>query len=502
MFKNNKSYGGSLTYGDIGIEPMVMSTVMSRNSPDTSLEIIGQDGKIITKLLFPLVASPMDTVCEAKMASVLDDNGMVGIIHRWQSKEEQAKQLISVLENAKQKHQMVQDEWNYQMKHGGIHSEKNKKLIQEYSRYHNVGFAVGVDTDRNERLEYIMRSYYDWNIQNNMGEQIRIAIWVCFDTANGFHIYTKNAVRRFKESQFSKGRVVTVAGNIASSNGYKFLSDLGVDVARVGIGGGAPCSTSLVTGIGQGIVSTIEKCKTTKKELSKIPTSQYMEDHSMRITETIQEAYFYRPPYIMADGGIQHSGDVLKALAVGSDMVMVGSLLAGFDQSPGEVMNPDQSELDKLKNIINFDSEENVYIKNLADEKKLTMRLKNIINKRSLDDVATFVYYELMENPLPKFYKQYRGMASLASAEKNNELNNINKKIIPEGVEHKVPYKGDMNGFIPLFTGGLRSAMSYLNAKTLKELHEYFIAYPDSIVQHTYFSHIDRTPFIKNNGID
>lgn len=482
---NRRSYGNSLTYSDIGIEPMEMSYIASRNDPDTSMDILNISGEIITRLEFPLIASPMDTVCDARMAYELDRHGMVGIIHRWMPIETQAEELKSVLMTIMKDYESI------------------KESDLEVTKFHNVGFAIGVDGDWEDRLSHIMHVYHQWHIENNWHEAIKIAIWVCFDTANGFHYFTKRAVEKFKSSQYSSGRIVTIAGNIASYNGYKFLDELGVDVVRVGIGGGSPCTTSVVTGIGQGIVSTIEKCKEAKDTLQKKPFTVYEKALNGRIEEKVGEVVYHRPPYIMADGGIQHSGDVAKALAVGADLVMVGSLLAGFDQSPGKIINPDEEEIKNLAEIIRTDTEENQYIIKLAEEKGLKNILKNMINdgQTPIAKIAEFIYYDLMENPPPKKYKQYRGMASFTSAKINNHLNKKNKRIIPEGEEHKVPYKGDVKDFLPLFVGGMQSAMSYLNSKNLDEYHRYFQRHPDAIVQHTYFSHIDRTPFIKNNGM-
>ncbi len=131
---------------------------------------------------------------------------------------------------------------------------------------------------------------------------------ICIDTANGFHTTVAHAI---KQLQKSKIPVKIIAGNIGSVEAYQFMDKLGVDAVRVGIGNGSVCSTSIATGIGMGQVSLL------------------------------QEIRAYRGsgggPAVIADGGIKEAGDVCKALALGADVVMLGSLLAGTDEAPGTV---------------------------------------------------------------------------------------------------------------------------------------------------------------------
>lgn len=289
-------------------------------------------------LAAPIIISPMDTVCNKEMAEALLNHGLVGITHRFQSIEEQKRNTL-------------------------------------------MGFAVGVSGDYQKRLESLVETG---------------ASWICFDTANGFTSQMEKAFTWYKENLYTPSHI-TIAGNVASKEGYEFLDDLGVDIVRVGIGSGSPCTTSMVTGCGAGMVSVIREC--------------YQAD---------------RAALILADGGIRSSGDIVKALAVGADLVMCGSLFAGFAESPGKVVNG---------------------------------------------------------------HKVFRGMASLGASQ------TIGKIGTPEGVEHKIPFKGSVYGFIPDLIGGLKIAMSYLNSRNLDEFHNYFLKH-DAIVQLTSASFHERKPHI------
>jgi len=344
----------SLTYDDITLIPREKS-LLSRSDPDTTFRIKG------TSLSAPIIAAPMDTVCNGEMGSALAKRRLIGIVHRFQTIEQQ--------------------------RHEVIHASTFEDIGWENSS--NIGFAVGVDGDYKQRIESILEIVEDQTV------------WICFDTANGFTAKMEEAIIWFNKTYGDK--YITIAGNVASREGYKFLSDLGVDIVRVGIGSGSPCTTSIVTGCGAGMVSAIQECVSVKSNA-----------------------------LILADGGIRSSGDIAKALAVGADLVMCGSLFAGFAESPGEVKDG---------------------------------------------------------------YKVYRGMASAEAAETMNKIQGRDKKILSEGVTHKVPYKGSVLDFIPKIIDGLKVSMSYMNSKNLQEFHEYFKTYP-AIEQLTYFSHIERKPHI------
>lgn len=142
---------------------------------------------------------------------------------------------------------------------------------------------------------------------------------VCIDVANGFHSNVREAVRAIK-SYFPEVKIIT--GNVASIEGYKFLAELGVDAVRVGIGGGSVCTTSIATGIGIGqasIVRDIANWRAGEKG--------WYGDHLNN-----------KFPLIIADGGIKTPGDVVKAITLGADCVMIGGLFAGAEESPGRVV--------------------------------------------------------------------------------------------------------------------------------------------------------------------
>ena len=209
------------------------------------------------------------------------------------------------------------------------------------------------------------------------------------DTAHGHSQRVLDAVTRAKKLSNS---VRIMAGNIATAAGAQALIDAGADAVKVGIGPGSICTTRIVAGVGVPQLSAI-----------------------MSAVETAQKAGVT----VVADGGIKFSGDLAKALAAGAGAAMIGSLLAGTDESPGEV----------------------------------------------------YLYQG-------RSFKAYRGMGSVGAmargsadryfqAEVRDSL-----KLVPEGVEGQVPYKGPVSGVLHQLAGGLRAAMGYVGARTLAELQE------------------------------
>lgn len=136
----------------------------------------------------------------------------------------------------------------------------------------------------------------------------------CIDVANGFNTNVGDAVKYMRETDMSNLPLYIIAGNVGSVEGYNYLSECGVDAVRVGIGAGAMCSTSIATGIGMGQVTLIKEINDYRNQLSKVG------------------------PALIADGGIKEPGDVCKALALGADVVMVGTILAGTTESPGHII--------------------------------------------------------------------------------------------------------------------------------------------------------------------
>ena len=206
------------------------------------------------------------------------------------------------------------------------------------------------------------------------------------DTAHG---HSKNVIQSVNRIKKKSNYIQLIAGNVATEEGAKALIDAGADAIKVGIGPGSICTTRMVAGVGvPQLTAILNVFKITKKR--NVP--------------------------IIADGGIKYSGDIAKAIAAGADTVMIGSLLAGTDEAPGEVY---------------------------------------LYRGRS--------------------YKAYRGMGSISamlkgSAERYFQDTNEIQKLIPEGVEGQVPYKGPANVILEQLIGGLRSSMGYTGNDNIKKM--------------------------------
>src|SRR6187397_2551061 len=212
---------------------------------------------------------------------------------------------------------------------------------------------------------------------------------VVVDTAHGHSKYVLDAVTRIKRQS---NKVQVVAGNVATSEGAKALIGCGADAIKVGIGPGSICTTRIVAGVGVPQLTAIMDCVDAAK-VSNTP--------------------------VIADGGIKYSGDLAKAISAGADCAMVGSLLAGTDETPGEV----------------------------------------------------FLYQG-------RSYKTYRGMGSVGAMSRGSADRYFQQdikdalKLVPEGVEGQVPYKGAAATVLHQLAGGLRAAMGYVGAKDLTEMHK------------------------------
>jgi IMP dehydrogenase len=234
------------------------------------------------------------------------------------------------------------------------------------------GAAVGVGADRDARIEALVAAGCDV---------------ICVDTAHGHSAGVLAAVAAVRK-KFP--RLQLVAGNVATGAATKALIDVGVDAVKVGVGPGSICTTRIVAGVG-------------------VP-------QLTAIADSVEAARATATP-IIADGGIKYSGDVAKALAAGATTVMIGSLFAGTDEAPGEVI---------------------------------------LYQGRS--------------------YKSYRGMGSIGAMKEGSKDRYFQadveapQKLVPEGIEGRVPYKGPLRDSLYQLVGGLRASMGYVGCKTIEEL--------------------------------
>jgi IMP dehydrogenase len=212
---------------------------------------------------------------------------------------------------------------------------------------------------------------------------------VVVDTAHGHSSRVLEAVTRIKKRS---NRVQVIAGNVATADGTKALMDAGSDAVKVGIGPGSICTTRIVAGVG-------------------VP-------QLTAIMDAVEVARKQDVP-VIADGGIKFSGDLVKALAAGADCAMVGALLAGTDEAPGD----------------------------------------------------TYLYQG-------RTYKAYRGMGSVGAMARGSADRYFQQevkdtlKLVPEGIEGQVPHKGPVDGVLHQLVGGLRAGMGYIGARNLGELRE------------------------------
>jgi IMP dehydrogenase len=439
-------------------------------------ELLPSDADIRTRITreiplnIPIVASAMDTVTEAKMAIAMAQAGGLGVIHRNLEPEEQAAQVrqvkkfesgmvvnpvtieptatladalalmreygisgIPVVEGASagQAGKLVGILTNRDVRFA---TDPRQKIVELMTKERLVTVREGVGQDEAKRLLHqhriekllvvddqyrcvglitvkdIEKAVANPHACKDEQGRLRVAAattvgdkgfdrtrrlieagvdLVIVDTAHGHSRSVLEAVTRIKRLS---NAVQVVAGNIATAEGAKALIDAGADAIKVGIGPGSICTTRIVAGVG-------------------VP-------QLTAIMDAVEVARKASTP-IIADGGIKYSGDLAKALAAGADCAMVGSLLAGTDETPGEV----------------------------------------------------FLYQG-------RSYKTYRGMGSVGAMARGSADRYFQQdikdtlKLVPEGVEGQVPYKGAVATVLHQLAGGLRAAMGYVGAKNLRELHE------------------------------
>jgi len=317
-----------------------------------------------------------------------------------------------------------------------LHKHRIEKLLVVDENYHCVGLITVKDMEKAQlhpnatkdaqgRLRVAAASTVgDKGFERSLALIEAGADLIIVDTAHGHSAQVGEAVSRLKKHN---AHVEIMAGNVATKAGAKFLIDAGADAVKVGIGPGSICTTRIVAGVGvPQLTAILDVAEITA--LSNTP--------------------------LIADGGIKYSGDMAKALAAGANAVMVGSLLAGTRESPGEV----------------------------------------------------FLYKG-------RSYKAYRGMGSVSamargSADRYFQHDVANDmKLVPEGVEGQIPFKGEASGVIHQLVGGLRAAMGYTGAETIAQLQkqtEFIKITPASLREsHVHDVTITReAPNYKGSGLD
>ena len=306
--------------------------VPQKSDIDSREEIILTTHISDRKVRLPIISSPMDTVTESAMAIAMFKRGGLGIIHRYNTVEEQCKIVRSI---------------------SSFFEETGNSNIN------NIAAAIGTSSDFSSRAAALYQC----------GARI-----MCIDVAHGHHRLVEKSIKTVKD--LFGGGVVVIAGNIATPEGFRDLSNWGADAVRVGIGGGSICSTRIQTGHGVPTLQSVLDCRDASDAA------------------------------IIADGGIKTSGDIVKSLAAGADMVMLGSMLAGTKETPGEI----------------FESNDN------------------------------------------KRYKVYRGMAS---PEAQIAWRGSARSL--EGISTTVPYKGEVGEILYKLEKNIKSGLSYTGARSLLE---------------------------------
>ena len=447
-----------LTFDDVLMKPGASSVLPAQVKTATRLT------KTL-RLSIPIISAAMDTVTEARLAIAMAQAGGLGIIHKNLEPDEQAEHVrqvkrfesgmvvnpITIAPDAtlgdvlalKEKHRIsgipvvdgsgklagiitnrdVRFATDLNMKvaslmtnenlvtvKAGVDREEAKRLLHKYrieklivvdDDYKCVGLITVNDMekaadhplaakDEHERLLVgAATGTGDAGFERAAMLVDAGADLIVVDTAHG---HSENVIKQVTRIKALSNKVQIVAGNVATSEAVKALIGAGADAVKIGIGPGSICTTRVVAGVGVPQLSAIMECA--------------------------EEGARQDVP-VIADGGIKLSGDLAKALAAGAEVAMIGSLLAGTDESPGEVY---------------------------------------LYNGRS--------------------YKAYRGMGSVGAMARGSadryfqqEVKD-NLKLVPEGIEGQVPYKGPVGAVLHQLVGGLRAAMGYVGAADLKEMRE------------------------------
>jgi len=343
----------SLTYDDIQLVPKY-SNIPTRTQIKLNTLVSRRYG-----LLNPIVASPMDTVCGLEMAYKMFKLGGVGCIHRFNSIEEQSNIVKELY------HRIYSEEWGGQFESWGVMVDDWHSEIPHIPIMASIGVSES-DKDRAKSL-----------VDNGCNI-------IVIDVAHGHHKNVEKMLMWCKNNLDDK--VDIIAGNIATKEAAQELESWGADGLRVGIGGGSLCTTRVKTGFGVPNVSCIEDITS----VAKTP--------------------------VMADGGIRSSGDISKALAIGASSVMLGSLIAGTDEAPGQIVETQKG-----------------------------------------------------------LYKRYRGSASLET-----KVTHGQKARNVEGESTTIPYKGGVKFIVNGLIDGVKSALSYGGAKKLEDFNPPYVKVTNS----------------------
>jgi IMP dehydrogenase len=454
----------ALTFDDVLLVPAASEILPSQ--ADVGTQITRS-----IRLNIPVVSSAMDTVTEARLAIAMAQEGGIGVIHRNLTPEEQARQvaqvkkyesgivlnpvtippaaslrealaimaehgisgvpvvetpkggsdkgrLVGILTNrdtrfatnldqpvselmTKDKLVTVDRSVSQEEAKRLLHSNRIEKLIVVDESYRCIGLITVKDIEKAQKHPHASKDA-EGRLRvaaaTTVGEdgfhrtELLMAAGcdlIVVDTAHGHSSRVLEAVNRIKKLS---NRVQVVAGNVATAEATKALIDNGADAVKVGIGPGSICTTRVVAGVGVPQLTAVMDCA--------------------------YEASKQGVP-VIADGGIKYSGDAVKALAAGASCVMIGSLLAGTDEAPGE----------------------------------------------------TYFYQG-------RTYKAYRGMGSIGAMARGSADRYFQQeikdalKLVPEGIEGQVPYKGPAGSVLHQLIGGLRASMGYTGARTLAEFHE------------------------------
>jgi IMP dehydrogenase len=456
--------GVALTFDDVLLVPAASEILPSQ--ADVATQVTRS-----IRLSIPVISSAMDTVTEARLAIAMAQEGGVGVIHRNLAPEEQARQvaqvkkyesgivlnpvtihpgatlrealdlmvehsisgvpvvetpkngstkgrLVGILTNrdtrfatnfeqpvselmTKDKLITVKRSVSQEEAKRLLHSHRIEKLLVVDEQNRCIGLITVKDIEKAQKHPHASKDA-EGRLRvaaaTTVGEdgmsrtELLMAAGcdlIVVDTAHGHSARVLDAVRRIKKLS---NRVQVIAGNVATAEGTKALIDAGADAVKVGIGPGSICTTRIVAGVGVPQLTAVMDCA--------------------------KEAQKHGVP-VIADGGIKYSGDVVKALAAGASCVMIGSLLAGTDEAPGEAY-----------------------------------------------------FYQ------GRTYKAYRGMGSIGAMARGSADRYFQQevkdtlKLVPEGIEGQVPYKGPTEAVLHQLVGGLRAGMGYLGAKTLTDLQE------------------------------